>query len=82
MSSLFTTLFIVFASVYGITAVYTKIVLKRYNKNVTFLYTEFSDYKNLWILGKEHKKFKLLFILNISSLLLIMLLFILDVISL
>jgi len=81
MSSLFTTLFIISAGVYGITAIYAKILLKEHNKKVTFLYTEFSDYKNLWLLGKENRKFKLLFVLNISSLLLIILLFILDVIS-
>lgn len=81
MKSLYTILFIILGSVYGITAIYTKILLKKNNKNITFFYTEFSDYKNLWNLAKEQKKLKPLLVLFISSTILSLLMFFLIVIN-
>jgi hypothetical protein len=80
MKSLFIILFVIFASIYGITAIYTKMLLKKNNTSVTFFYTEFSDYKNLWILAKKQKKVKPLLFLFISSTILSLLMFFLIII--
>ena len=81
MTTLFIVLFVVFVSIYGITAIYTKILLKKNGYNITVFYTEFSDYKNLWTLVKEQQKFKSLLILFISSTILSILAFLAIVIS-
>jgi len=80
MTYLYIVLFVIFASVYGITAIYTKILLKKNGYDITFFYTEFSDYKNLWFLVKEQQKFKPLLLLFISSTILSILTFLVIVI--
>ena len=81
MITLYTVLFIIFSSIYGITAIYTKILLEKNGFNITYFYTEISDYKNLWILGKKQTKYKLLFIIYISSTILLFTTFFLIAIS-
>ena len=81
MTSLYTVLFIIFGSIYGVTAIYTKILLKKNGYNITYFYTEFSDFKNLWILSKEQKKYMPLLILFILSIILLLVAFFLIVIS-
>jgi len=81
MISLYTILFVIIGSIYGLTAIYTKIILKNNNKKVVFFFTSFSDYKYLWSLAKKQKKYKLLFILFVSSTILSFVLFLLIVFS-
>ena len=81
MISLYTILFVTFGSIYGLTAIYTKIVLKKNNKNIIPFFTSFSDYKYLWTLAKEQKRYKLLFILFVSSTILSFVMFFLIMLS-
>jgi hypothetical protein len=80
MTYLYIILFVIFASVYGITAIYTKILLKKNGYDITFFYTEFSDYKNLWLLSKEQPVYRKLLILFISSTVLLIFTFLLFII--
>jgi hypothetical protein len=81
MISLYTVLFVIFGSIYGITAIYTKIVLKKNGYDIIYFYTEPSDYKNLWVLTKEQKKYIPLLILFISAPILLLLVFFLIILN-
>jgi len=81
MKSLYTVLFVIFGSIYGITAIYSKIVLKKYHKNIILYYTSLSDYKYLWDLAKKQKKYIPLFFIFISSTIFSLIMLILIVIS-
>ena len=81
MLSVLTILFVFFASVYGITSIYTKILLKKEGYNITYFYVELSDYRNLWKLMKEKNKHKLLFISFVSSTFFLIIIFSLIILS-
>lgn len=59
-------IFIIFASVYGILSIYVKILIRNKGYSITFLYTEISDYKALYEIGKRNKNFYTLFWLYIG----------------
>ncbi len=67
MISLFFILFGLLGCVYSLSAIYTKILLKRNGYRITWLITEPVDYMNLWRLAGKEKKHMPLFIIYISS---------------
>jgi hypothetical protein len=60
-------IFIIFASVYGLLSIYVKILIRDKGFSITFLYTEISDYKALYEIGKRNKNFNTLFWLYIGA---------------
>lgn len=60
-------LFVVFATIYGVLIIYVKTLLKNKGFSVTFFFTEISDYRALYKLGKQDSTYLALFYLFVAS---------------
>ena len=75
-------LFSVFGIIYILILFYVKIVLKKNGYHVVIINTDFSDFKNMYLLSKKNKKFSKLFICFILSALIPVIIFIILFITL
>lgn len=68
--------FSIFGIIYILISIYVKIVLKKNGYHVVIINSDFSDFKNMYLLSKKNKKFSKLFICFILSALIPVIIFI------